>query len=814
MGTLSEQAIISLTIALAHLALFGYLAIKRNFKHLLPNLLMGYLGLTTTWNLVAFAQASHLMDRFWDFVWPTAFIYPMVLSVVVIWAFIHSFLETGTRKLWFIIGGGSVLVVMGVIEFISSLISGISLPVGNRSLDNHLAALWLGAVTIFLFLGLSISSCFEAQNETYSPRHRNRIQILLLSLVLLSFGLGLYLSLNPLAQAIGLIIQWLGAPILIYILLNQNLIDINSGLKEFVNFLVLTLMTLVFYGSTVYGLQTILTGTPHAEIIIAVIAAVLLTIFYLPLRQITQNSVERLLFRHRYNYERIIKDYIQAINNILFMKDLVAISLSFIKKNLNIHRGAFFLLNNQDDQNYYFSILSALNGGLPNTVSLKKNTPLTEQLIDRGFSVSQYTLDVVPEFRQADEKGVQALKAMAFEQYVPIKRNHLLIGIIALGPFASGMPYAMRDIELFSTLAAQTAIALENARLFENVRHNLEEITRIKNLMDNVFASIKSGVITANTSDELLMVNEAAYNILSLPNTITPGCDISKLMKHLENTALPALFRDVKTTQRSYHGYEIISELDSRGTINLSIDLTPIKDAQKRLEGVAMVINDLTEKSRLKAVQDMFRTYLSPAVVDRLPTDPAQLKLGGQRQEVSILFADIRGFTTFSEMQQPEDLINILNKYLSMAAESILIYEGTLDKFMGDAIMAIFNAPLPQENHPLRAVRAAAAMQQKLNDFHGLIGDYAPRLQFGVGIHVGEAVVGNVGTNSRMDYTAIGDAVNLAKRIQENTPGGKILLSQNMFDRVQDYVNAVPFKIFTLKGRQEPEQTYELLKVY
>jgi class 3 adenylate cyclase len=228
---------------------------------------------------------------------------------------------------------------------------------------------------------------------------------------------------------------------------------------------------------------------------------------------------------------------------------------------------------------------------------------------------------------------------------------------------------------------------------------------------------------------------------------------------------------------------------------------------------VALVINDLTEKNRLQAVQDIFRKYLSPAVVDRLPSDPAQLRLGGQRQEVSILFADIRGFSTFSEFQSPEDLINVLNKYLSIAAESILVYEGTLDKFMGDGVMAIFNAPLSQDDHPLLAVRAAAAMQQALCKFHKSANNHAPHLEFGVGIHVGEAVVGNVGTDSRMDYTAVGDSVNLAKRIQENTPGGKILLSHHTYKRVRSFVNAVPYRELIVKGRQEPEQTYELLDV-
>jgi class 3 adenylate cyclase len=227
---------------------------------------------------------------------------------------------------------------------------------------------------------------------------------------------------------------------------------------------------------------------------------------------------------------------------------------------------------------------------------------------------------------------------------------------------------------------------------------------------------------------------------------------------------------------------------------------------------VAIVVDDVTETKRLRAIQDMFRRYLSPAVVDRLPSDPAQLRLGGHRQEVSILFADIRGFTSFSEKLPPEEVMDTLNRYLSMAAEAILAYEGTLDKFMGDAVMAIFNAPLPQEDHVLRAVKAAVAMQQAIADYHRQLGEKRG-LSFGVGINVGQVVVGNIGTTARMDYTAIGDAVNLAKRLQENVGGGRILLSQSTHERVKDYVRVKVLPPVKVRGRVEPEPVYELIRL-
>jgi adenylate cyclase len=147
-----------------------------------------------------------------------------------------------------------------------------------------------------------------------------------------------------------------------------------------------------------------------------------------------------------------------------------------------------------------------------------------------------------------------------------------------------------------------------------------------------------------------------------------------------------------------------------------------------------------------------------------------------------------------------------------MAAEAILDYEGLLDKFMGDAVMAIFNAPLPQKDHALRAVKAAVAMQEAIVAYHRGLGEKRG-LSFGVGINVGEVVIGNIGTTARMDYTAIGDAVNLAKRLQENVGGGRILLSQSTYEQVRGQVRVKALPPLQVKGRMEPEPVYELISL-
>jgi adenylate cyclase len=216
------------------------------------------------------------------------------------------------------------------------------------------------------------------------------------------------------------------------------------------------------------------------------------------------------------------------------------------------------------------------------------------------------------------------------------------------------------------------------------------------------------------------------------------------------------------------------------------------------------------EEQEKQRIRELFQRYVAPTVVERLVEGVDQVALGGRRQVITVLFADIRGFTSFSETRTPEELIEILNCHLSVAAQAVLEQEGILDKFMGDAVMAIFNAPLPQPDHSLRAVRAALAMKESIATFHREL-DSEVRLRFGVGINVGEAVVGNVGTAELMNYTAIGDSVNLAKRLQENAEAGQILLSQSAYDAVREHVRVRALGPIRVKGRSNTEPAYELI---
>lgn len=223
----------------------------------------------------------------------------------------------------------------------------------------------------------------------------------------------------------------------------------------------------------------------------------------------------------------------------------------------------------------------------------------------------------------------------------------------------------------------------------------------------------------------------------------------------------------------------------------------------------------IEEQLEKKRVTDVFGKYVAPQIVEKILDEGEEgLHLGGIRRDITVLFVDIRGFTPLSEAAQPEEVVSILNDYLTLCAKAIFEYGGTLDKYIGDAAMALYNAPLDLDNHQLRAVQTAWAMhegaqplQEQLEQRFGKV------VRFGVGIHTGPAIVGNVGASFRMDYTAIGDTVNTAARIESNSKPGQILISQAVYDYVKDHVEVTDIGPLQMKGKAQGVQVYQVDKL-
>ncbi len=468
---------------------------------------------------------------------------------------------------------------------------------------------------------------------------------------------------------------------------------------------------------------------------------------------------------------------------------------------------SFLMLIDEHTNELVFKVARNMDKETVDGSSFQISRSVVEQVAHDGKSVLTTNAAMDPRFSSQESVISYNLRSILC---VPLRLKDRVTGVIyADNRIKTGL-FSQQDLGLLVAFANQAAIAIENARLFESLKQKIAEIATMKNYMDNIFASIASGVITTDREDSVITFNRAAENIFAYPSNQAIGSPLPKVLNFLHETTLPKMIQETKRLEQRHLAYEINPLLPKRNErAFLRMNLSPLKDPQQETLGVAIVVDDLTEQKRLEATRDMFKRYVSPAVVDRLPANPDELRLGGKRQEISIIFADIRNFTSFSESLLPEKLVDILNQYLSMAAKAILEQEGTLDKFMGDAVMGIFNAPLEQPDHALRAVKSALLMQATIEAYHRRVHEERA-LQYGVGIHVGEAVVGNIGTSEQLNYTAIGDAVNLAKRLQENAPGGTIYISDSTYEKVKDFVTVEPIGKLQVKHRGAAVQTYAL----
>lgn len=220
----------------------------------------------------------------------------------------------------------------------------------------------------------------------------------------------------------------------------------------------------------------------------------------------------------------------------------------------------------------------------------------------------------------------------------------------------------------------------------------------------------------------------------------------------------------------------------------------------------------LTEEKEKKAIQGMFSNYVSKSIVDELIKHPEKLELGGEDKGITVLFSDIRGFTTLSEKLTPQELVAHLNKYLSAMTDIIFKYEGTLDKYVGDEIMAFWNAPLEQENHAELACLTALEMMTKL---HALNESWPEerKLNIGIGMNTGIMTVGNMGSQSRMDYTLMGDNVNLGARLEGTNKiyGTNIIISDLTYSEIKDKFICRELDNIKVKGKLKPVKIFEVM---
>ena len=359
---------------------------------------------------------------------------------------------------------------------------------------------------------------------------------------------------------------------------------------------------------------------------------------------------------------------------------------------------------------------------------------------------------------------------------VPLISKARRIGVVYLDSRVTPGLFTPQDPSLLIAFANQAALAIENARLFNDQRARLREIMRLEELQAKVLGSITNGVITIDAAGTVTSFNDAAAETFGVPAASMPGRPVAAL-----EALIPRLSSLLDQTELVGKSLEVDAVHPTRGNLTLQIRIAPLDLADPERgakHSVAIAITDLTERRALesmhrtdieqrRAIGDAFSRYLAPHVVESLMKAPAAVELGGERRTATILFADIRDFTKMAARLDAERVVEILNAYFEAAVGVLFENDGLLDKFYGDGLMAVFGPPRVRPDDAARALRSAARLHAVVRELEPVI---AEPLRISVGLATGDVVAGHIGSTRRLDYTVIGDAVNLASRLQSAAP--------------------------------------------
>ena len=666
----------------------------------------------------------------------------------------------------------------------------------------------LGYLTIVLGFILLIGTLIWRIIRAQVPLVRQQSRIIIFGTIIALTPIIFYLAMLGSGNAVPLR-GWVFFPPMIlmplsitYAILRYRLLDVDAFLTRVLTY---TLMTAAVLGGF-FGLLTTLslilerTIQPNNPFVIASFLF-LLVLGLNPLHNTIQRTIDRLFYRDRADYRRILTTLSRSLVITPDLSQTLRTLDQELNQALNPDRFVIYLYN--DELGEYFPHATHEDSAPP--------YPAEDPLVDI-IKEAENAIWIAPGLPLPAKLQPASMYArLNGYVFVPLRYESRLIGFIALGPRRSGELYTRDDLEFLDAVAGQSTLALENARLFANLRRTLDQTLEMKSLMDDIFASMATGIITLDTKRRVTLFNRAAEKILGIPISDVIGKPLSKTLpgfgKQMEHVVENAL-------KGTTHSSELNSSLPERGDLILHLSTSPLRDARLGTKGATIVFEDLTERRKLEAEQERIRQtfgkVVAPRVRDRLLADPGNLRLDGDQRVVTTLFADIAGFSTYSEKNPPEVVFKILNSYLSLAAQAILEEEGTLDKFMGDAVLALWNSPDLQEDHALRAVRSAVNILRRVQEVHHSIENVSLHMTFRIGISTGPAIIGNVGTNELFNYTAIGDTVNIAQRLQTAARPSQILISKTTYDIVADKVIVSPLEAIFVKGREQPIDVYSL----
>jgi len=364
-----------------------------------------------------------------------------------------------------------------------------------------------------------------------------------------------------------------------------------------------------------------------------------------------------------------------------------------------------------------------------------------------------------------------------------------------------GGPFTNEDEARLRAFTAQVSIALENAKLFADVQ-------AMKNYNEAMLESMSNGIITLDEAGKIATCNAACLRILKIAANDILHRPAAEFFTAANDWIMGKLQLAVDTGEQQSMMDAPLQVGEEKLSVNFTVQ--PLLNIDQKRIGSMMVIEDISSEKRLKSTMSR---YMDPGIADRLVASGAEL-LGGQNVESTVMFSDIRGFTTLTEQLGAQGTVALLNEYFTLMVDCIQHEEGMLDKFIGDAIMAAFGIPVAHDDDADRAVRASIAMINTLNKWNRQrLSEGKLPVNIGIGLNTDTVVSGNIGSNKRMDFTIIGDGVNLASRLESACKqyGAKILVSEFTIRKLQGTYRNREVDLVVVKGKTQPVSVYEIL---
>ncbi len=485
-----------------------------------------------------------------------------------------------------------------------------------------------------------------------------------------------------------------------------------------------------------------------------------------------------------------------AISSELNLDSLIKLIMNKAAKITNADRATLFFLD--DDHKHIWTkyakglediILKVPIGqGIAGMVAEQKTPYITNNAYENPFFDSRS--DKITGYVTKSILGVPVLNP-----------KQELIGVIQVINKLNG-DFTEQDIWILNGFAAQTNIAIENAKLFH-------EIENMKNYLDSLIQHLNSGIMTVDSTGTIKTANSSLCQMLEVSSADFLGKHYKEIEEKYASIFHPT--EKVINHGEKYEEFEIEAPIKQDKKLVFNLNAVPMHDNKGANMGAVYVLDDITQSKRIK--NNLSRYFPKHLIKDVLNRDNLYL-LDGKSQNCTILFSDIRAFTTLTEQLKAMEVVAMLNEYFQLMVDAVLDHNGVLDKFIGDAIMAVFGIPYANKLDPVNAVHTAIDMLKKLTQLNKkrfLL--KKPPLKIGIGVSTGQVISGNIGAEKRFEYTVIGDPVNLASRLEGATKkyGVEMLICEATYKQIQDQFYCREIDTILVKGRKTPTKVYSVI---